>query len=204
MKSLQQPLSFPVSPARDKSKSTKSDRRLQILGRPRRLRPTFAMSPNAWKRVYRKLQNGVIPEEACLEFAYEPAIIKISIDSQMLSALDRVRKKIEGNATYPDLIRIAVEKFITGVESDPSRSKLASEDLPVVEKPRKKIGRCKYLKVLFPPEILEKIGHQGQSYSVPDSSEYDIEDPTGLCKTLNKNRQQVINLAIVGYLKEIG
>lgn len=201
MKELQHALSFPVGPARDRSKTKTTERRLQILGRPRRLRPTFSMSPWLWRNVYSKLSSGLTPEEACSEHASEPAIIKISIEPPILSALDRIRKKIEGNATYPDLIRIAVAKF---VEKPYPESKNTSKEGGVVEKPSRKNGRCKYLKVLFTPDILEKIGHQGQSYSIPNSSEYGVDDPTGLCKTLNKTRQQVINMAILEYLKGVG
>lgn len=191
-KEIQSSLSFPVGPSRDRSKTKTTERRLQILGRPRRLRPTFAMSPSLWRNVYDKLESGAIPEEACSEHAFEPAIIKISIEPPTLSALDRIRKKIEGNATYPDLIRIAVAKF---VEKPSQESKVTPKEGVDVEKPSKrKEGRCKYLKVLFTPDILEKIGHQDTEH-IPSH---------GLCAKLNKTRQQVINMAILSYLKGVG
>ena len=187
-KSVQHSLSFPVGPSRDKSKSTKSERRLQILGRPRRLRPTFSMSEDNWNWVYENMETtGSTPEVACSIFASNPCIIKISINKETLAALDRTRNKIEGNATYPDLIRIAVARFL---ENGHTHTVERVES----EKSSRKKQRCKYLKVLFTPDVLERIGHQG----------HQADEANGLCRDLGMTRQQVINMAIAEYLKEIG
>lgn len=182
-KEIQRSLGLPVPPAsRDRNRVKSVDRRLQVLGRPRRLKPTFQMSPSAWRKVYKLLNEGEIPEIACSEFSSDPAIIKISVTQPVLAALDRICKKIEGNATLPDLIRIAVDRFIAN----------PPESVEIQEKKAQRVGRCKYPKVLFEPSALAAIGHQ------------ETDEPAyGLCAKLNLTRQQVINLAILEYLKEV-
>ena len=176
MKTIQRELPFPVSASGSRSKS--SEKHLQALGRPRRIKPSFEMDELRWKGVYDAMAAGATPEEACDKYAVKPAIIKASIAPTIAAQLKRVGQKIEGNATLPDVIRMAVSALI---EADLDKETASSIR---VKHPTE---RCKYIKVLFSPEILLGIGHQDQQ--------------TGLCGRYGLTRQEVIDLAIASFLE---
>lgn len=176
MKEIQHSLSFPAEQAPTRIKAGIV---AKASGRPRRIPPLFAMEDKDWLEAIEAIESTTdYPSDVLKKYGIRPEIIKISLSAQAIASIEKKRSRMEGSATVPDVIRTAVKHLADNPPLRPAGLKVAA----VV----KAVGRCEYVKVLFPPEMLIQIGHQ------PIGE----KEAHGLCKDLGLSRQQVILLAI--------
>lgn len=205
MKAVQRELSFPVplTASKDAKKASSKRKHLMIKGRPRRLRSAFPkLAPAQWEEINRGLAEGLTAEEAVKAFVEEPEVIKVAIPPATIEVLDRIRTRLAGNSTRPEIVRMTVAEFVERHKS------LIGEPAKPREKRKVEPGRCEYVKVPFPPQLVRMIGHQEWREIIEEGGllgeRRSIDYPaSGLCAVFGCTRQGLIIRAINSWMEEV-
>lgn len=196
MRSIQNslPISIELPPA-TRQEAIERNRRALMNGRPRRLKSMIdgasAEAQNELLAIYAMKHASVKDLRKALasftdKWLQDSRVIKVSIHRDKSQVIKRIAKRLD--ATRPEVVRTAVEKFVSS-----NKEKLGNDPATNVQRVPVK-GRCEYLKVPFDPETLRIIGN---SDSVKRKTV-----ANGLCRVYGMTRQQLINLALDEYIQE--